>query len=126
MTANDAQAALLRLRRIAERGNDHTAWYTSEDARAILAHIDALTAAAERVAVLEAENERLRGALRKSEAHACDVSDLSEWAETERDRMSAALQQIATGKITGEPNNHRDTLAIIREIACAALNGEKA
>lgn len=36
--------------------------------------------------------------------------------------LENALQQIATGRISGEPTNHRDTLAVCRSIASAALS----
>ena len=36
-------------------------------------------------------------------------------------RFRTALEKIATGEIVGEPRNHRDTLAICRDIAREAL-----
>jgi hypothetical protein len=36
-------------------------------------------------------------------------------------RLEAALQEIATGEIIGEPRNYRDALAICRDIARSAL-----
>lgn len=54
---------------------------------------DLLLEAAERITTLEAEAKRL--------AQAC-------WA-------------IKTGRIVGEPNNHRDTMQIMRDIAAEAL-----
>jgi len=37
-------------------------------------------------------------------------------------RFQAALQEIATGEIEGEPTSYRDTLAIIRAVARDALS----
>lgn len=36
-------------------------------------------------------------------------------------RAEGALQKIATGRIAGEPHNHRDMLSIVRDIAKEAL-----
>ena len=42
-------------------------------------------------------------------------------ADYQHRTMRSALEQIATGEIVGEPNNHKDALAVCRKIASDAL-----
>ena len=74
----DAQDAIERLRMLAAyRGNDHAGWYTSDDARAICAHIDALTHEDANIAKVFHE-----------------ILARAEKAERERDTAVAALAQL--------------------------------
>lgn len=51
------------------------------------------------------------------------IADRFTALRAERERLERALSQIATGSISGEPGNYRDTVSIMRDIAREAMGG---